>query len=130
MRLLIITLIATFFVAQDASACQKLNPFYLDPEVILLKTHRAQGAKVIDARAIRSGDYKRFYFVQYEIAHPKFGTVYPTFAMNKPFQMGSVIYSMDKTAISLSGYGDGRRTKARFSAHDSGYNEVTGCLKR
>ena len=48
--------------------------------------------------------------------------------MNKPFGKG-VIYAMDDLAIMLSGLGDGRRTKAKFSANDEGFKEAKGCLR-
>ena len=55
--------------------------------------------------------------------------VYPMFAMNKPQSRGGVIYSMDELAITLSGYGDGRETKAKFSSRDDGYDRAMSCLK-
>ena len=62
---------------------------------------------------------------------PNNGIVYPMFAINKPRSRGrggGVIYSMDEIAITRSGYGNGRRTKAKFSSRDDGYYEVTQCL--
>ena len=61
---------------------------------------------------------------------PNNGIVYPMFAMNKPTTRGGgvVIYSLDEIAITLSGYGDGRRTKAKFSSRDDGYYEATQCF--
>lgn len=112
-------------------ACEKVSSFYLDPEVILNSGARSLGVKVIDARAVRSKDFKQFYFVQYKMSTPNNGIVYPMFAMNKPTTRGGgngVIYSMDEIAITLSGYGDGRRTKAKFSSRDDGYYDATQCL--
>ena len=35
--------------------------------------------------------------------------------MNKSFKCCGIIYSMDELAETVSGYGDGRKTKAKFS---------------
>lgn len=113
-------------------ACEKLAPFYLDPEVILSSDARNSGVKVLDARAVRSKDFKRFYFVQYKMSTPKNGIVYPMFAMNKPTTRGGgngSIFSMDDLAVALSGYGDGRKTKAKLSSLDDGYHEASQCLR-
>ena len=61
---------------------------------------------------------------------PNNGIVYPMVAMNKPTIRGGggVIYSLDEIVITLSGYGDGRRTKAKFSSRDDGYYEATQCF--
>lgn len=127
MRLLLI--IIGVFYTTSSFACERVSAFYLDPEVILNSGARSLGVKVIDARAVRSNDFKQFYFVQYKMSTPKNGTVFPMFAMNKPNSRGGVIYSMDDLAITLSGYGDGRRTKAKFSSRDDGYYDATRCLK-
>ena len=110
-------------------ACERLASFYLDSEVILNSGARSLGVKVIDARAVKSKDFKSFYFVQYKMSTPNNGMVYPMFAMNKPQSRGGVIYSMDDLAITLSGYGDGRKTKAKFSSRDDGYDRAMSCLK-
>ena len=124
-------LIASLFLLSVpfASACQKINQYYLDPEVILSSGARDLGVKVIDARAVKSGDFKNFYFVQYKMQTPQNGVVYPMFAMNKPFEMGVTVYAMDDLAVALSGLGDRRRTKARFSSRDDGYSKASRCLK-
>ena len=119
-------------VSTKSFACEKVSAFYLDPEVILNSASRNLGIKVIDARAVRSSDYERFYFVQYKISTPNNGIIYPMFAMNKPTTSGGgngVIYSMDDIAITISGYGDGRTTRAKFSSSDDGYYRATKCLK-
>lgn len=126
MRLLLI--IISVFYTTSSFACERVSAFYLDPEVILNSGARGLGVKVIDARAVRSKDFKQFYFVQYKMSTPKNGTVFPMFAMNKPNSRGGVIYSMDDLAITLSGYGDGRKTKAKFSSRDDGFYEATQCL--
>ena len=95
--------------------------------MILNSSARSLGVKVIDARAVRSKDFKQFYFVQYKMSTPNNGMVFPMFAMNKPTTRGGkngVIYSMHEIAIALTGYGDGRTTKARFSSSDDGYYEA------
>ena len=115
--------------ANGLLACERIASYYLDPEVILSSGARSLGVKVIDARAVKSNDYKSFYFVQYQFSTPSNGTVFPMFAMNKPFSSGGVIYSMDQLAETLSGYGDGRRTKASFSSNDNGYSQASSCLK-
>ena len=102
----------------------------MDPEVILNKGARDLGIEVIDARAVKSNDFKNFYFVQYKLKTPNNGIIFPMFAMNKPLSPKyGVIYSMDETAIAISGYGDGRQTKASFSVYDDGFYEATNCLK-
>lgn len=126
-RLLIASLFLSF--VPFASACQKINQHYLDPEVILSSGARDLGVKVIDARAVKSGDFKNFYFVQYKMQTPQNGVVYPMFAMNKPFEMGVTVYAMDDLAVALSGLGDGRRTQAKFSSSDDGYSRASRCLK-
>ena len=128
MKQLLITSLCLLFVPY-VSACQKLNNYYLDPEVILSSGARDLGVKVIDARAVKSGDFKNFYFVQYKMQTPNNGTVYPMFAMNKPFEIGVTVYAMDDLAVALSGLGDGRRTKAKFSSSDDGYSQASRCLK-
>ncbi|MDA8676193.1 hypothetical protein N9M53_05845, partial [Alphaproteobacteria bacterium] len=113
----------------------KVSAFYLDPEVILKDVFRNRGYQVIDARAVRSKDFKRFYFVQYKISTPNNVFVYPMFAMNKPTTSGGgngVIFSMDDLALNLSGYGDGRNsnlTGTKFLSSDNGFATATGCLK-
>ena len=128
MKKLLIASLCLLFVPY-VSACQKLNNYYLDPEVILSSGARDLGVKVIDARAVKSGDFKNFYFVQYKMQTPNNGVVYPMFAMNKPFEIGVTIYAMDDLAVALSGLGDGRRTKAKFSSSDDGYSKASRCLK-
>ena len=133
MRLLYVFMFVLGVLSSTASfACEKVSAFYLDPEVILNSGARSLGVKVVDARAVRSKDFKQFYFVQYKMSTPNNGMVFPMFAMNKPTTRGGgggVIYSMDDIAITLSGYGDGRRIKAKFSSRDDGYYEATQCLK-
>ena len=120
---------------RSITACEKVSAFYLDPKVILNDAARSRGYQVIDARAVRSKDFKRFYFVQYKISTPKNGVVYPMFAMNKPTTSGGgngVIYSMDDIALTLSSYGDGRKsnlTGTKFSRSDNGYDKASKCLK-
>jgi len=128
-KLLLILVIGLFANVNAVKACQNILSFYKDPEVILTSGSRALGVQVLDAKAVKSGDFKSFYFVQYKMKTPRNGFVYPMFAMNKPFARGSVIYSMDELAITLSGYGDGRATSAGFSRSDNGFYEASRCLK-
>ena len=115
---------------RETAACEKINRLYLDPKVILDTKSRAAGFRVIDARAVKSRDFRKFYFVQYKISDPRGQIIFPMFAMNKPLSSRfGVIYSMDNTAKNISGYGDGRRTKAKFSSTDHGYAEASSCLK-
>ncbi len=123
------SIIMFLFFTSFSQACERLASFYLDPEVILNSGARSLGVKVVDARAVKSKDFKSFYFVQYKMSTPNNGMVYPMFAMNKPQSRGGVIYSMDELAITLSGYGDGRKTKAKFSSRDDGYDRAMSCLK-
>ena len=112
--------------------CETVAPFYLDAKVILNKASRSLGVKVLDAKAVRSNDYKRFYFVQYKMSTPQKGIVYPMFAMNKPTVSGGgngVIYSMDALAVTLSGFGDARTFKNPFSTSDDGFTRASRCLK-
>ena len=130
MRLLLI--IIGVFYTTSSFACERVSAFYLDPEVILNSGARSLGVKVIDARAVRSKDFKQFYFVQYKMSTPQNGIVYPMFAMNKPTVSGGgngVIYSMDELAITLTSYGDGRKTRAKFSSRDDGFSRASRCLK-
>ena len=60
---------------------------------------------------------------------PNNGIVYLMFSMNKPQLRGGLIYSMDDLSITLSGYGDGRNTKAKFASREDGYDRAMGCLK-
>lgn len=108
--------------------CEKVDSWYLKPEVIISETMRTIGVKVLAAEAVKSNDFNNFYFVQYKMDIPEKGVSYPMFAMNKPFGKG-VIYAMDDLAIMLSGLGDGRITQAKFSANDDGFEEATGCLR-
>jgi hypothetical protein len=50
--------------------------------------------------------------------------------MNKPFKCCGIIYSMDELAETASGYGDERKTKAKFSKPDSGFYQANKCLKK
>ena len=126
----VIIVLLTILLSNESYSCQKLHQNYLDPEVILNKESRKKGIKVLDARAVRSPDFQKFYFVQYKLEVPKEGIVYPMFAMNKPFSSTfGLIYSMDELAISVSGLGDGRKTKAKFSQLDRGFSEAKRCLK-
>ncbi len=130
MRVLLIIICA--FCSTSSFACERVAAFYLDPEVILNSGARSLGVKVLDARAVRSKDYKRFYFVQYKMKTPSNGMVYPMFAMNKPTTKGGgggVIYSMDDLAVTLTGYGDARRNRDPFSSRDDGFYKASKCLK-
>lgn len=128
-KFLFSSIVMFLFFSGFSHACERLASFYLDPEVILNSGARSLGVKVLDARAVKSKDFKSFYFVQYKMNTPNNGMVYPMFAMNKPQSRGGVIYSMDDLAITLSGYGDGRKTKAKFSSRDDGYDRAMSCLK-
>jgi hypothetical protein len=113
-------------------ACEKVASYYLDPKVILSSGARSLGVKVLDAMAVRSRDYERFYFVQYKMKTPKNGIVYPMFAMNKPTTRGGgggVIYSMDDLAVTLTGFGDARTYRDPFSSRDDGFYKASKCLK-
>jgi len=116
---------------ENKHSCEKVASFYLDPEVILNSGSRSLGVKVIDAKAVQSNDYKKFYFVQYKIQTPNNGIVYPMFAMNKPTENGGngAIYSMDELAITLSSYGDARKLKDPFSSSDDGFSAASKCLR-
>ena len=130
MRILLIMICA--FCSTSSFACERVAAYYLDPEVILSSGARSLGVQVLDARAVRSKDYKRFYFVQYKMNTPRNGMVYPMFAMNKPTTKGGgngVIFSMDDLAVTLSGYGDARKNRDPFSSRDDGFYEASKCLK-
>ena len=133
MRLFCLLVFSVSVLSSTVSfACERVSRYYLDPEVILNSGARSLGVKVIDARAVRSKDYKRFYFVQYKMSTPNNGMVYPMFAMNKPTKgVGSngVIYSMDDLAVTLTGYGDARKNRDPFSSRDDGFYEASKCLK-
>ena len=105
-------------VSTAAKICKTIASYYLDPEVILNKGSRDLGVKVVSAKALKSDDFKNFYFVQFKMETPANGTVYPMFAMNKPFEVGVTIYAMDELALALSGLADGRKTKAAFKSSD------------
>ena len=116
-------------VSTAPKICKTIANYYLDPEVILNKGSRDLGVKVVSAKAVKSDDFKNFYFVQFKMETPANGTVYPMFAMNKPFEVGVTIYAMDELALALSGLADGRKTKAAFKSSDDGYFEASNCLK-
>ena len=112
--------------------CENVAPYYLDAQVILNSASRSLGVKVLDAKAVRSNDYKRFYFVQYKMSTPQNGIVYPMFAMNKPTVSGGgngVIFSMDDLAVTLTSFGDARKLKNPFSSGDDGFSRASSCLK-
>ena len=75
------------FFTGFSHASERLASFYLDSEVILNSGARSLGVKVVDVRAVKSKDFKSFYFVQYKMSTPNNGMVYPIFAMNKPSNM-------------------------------------------
>ena len=50
--------------------------------------------------------------------------------MNKSFKCCGIIYSMDELAETVSGYGDGRKTKAKFSKLNRGFSQANKCLKK
>jgi hypothetical protein len=50
--------------------------------------------------------------------------------MNKSFKCCGIIYSMDELAETVSGYGDGRKIKAKFSKLDRGFSQANKCLKK
>lgn len=116
-------------VSSAPKICETVASYYLDPEVILSKGSRDLGVKVVSAKAVKSDDFKNFYFVQFKMETPSNGTVYPMFAMNKPFEVGVTIYAMDDLAVALSGLADGRKTTAAFKSSDDGYSEASNCLK-
>ena len=128
MKKYFISCIFIFLSYSLSHAYEKVSSFYMDPEVILNSGARDLGVKVLDARAVRSKKHQKFYFVQYKMSTPNNGILFPMFAMNKPKSSGGVIYSMDELAITLSGYGDGRKTKAKFSTRDSAYKKASKCL--
>ena len=57
---------------------------------------------------------KNSYFAQYKLDTPNNEIIFPIFVINKPFKCCEIIYSMDELAETVSAYGDGRKTKAKF----------------
>tara|TARA_A200000113_G_scaffold87824_1_gene78371 strand:+ start:989 stop:1192 length:204 start_codon:yes stop_codon:yes gene_type:complete len=66
----------------------------------------------------------------YKLDTPKNEIIFPIFVMNKPFKCCGIIYSMDKLTETVSGYGDGRKTKAKFSKLNRGFSQANKCLKK
>ena len=50
--------------------------------------------------------------------------------MNKSLKCCGINYSMDELAETVSGYGDGRKTKAKFSKLDRDFSQANKCLKK
>ena len=86
-KLIFSSILMFLFFTGFSHASERLASFYLDSEVILNSGARSLGVKVVDVRAVKSKDFKSFYFVQYKMSTPNNGMVYPMFAMNKPSNM-------------------------------------------
>ena len=82
------------------------------------------------ARAVRSDDFARVFFISAELDGPGLegeGDV-ATWMTNRLRGTGKLIYSVDEIANEFSDWGDGGATDAAFSMSDDGAEESRDCL--
>lgn len=88
------------------------------------------GGTLRPARAVRSGDYERVFFVSAEIDGPGLegdGEV-GTWATNRIDSARGLIFAVDAFAREFSDWGDGRKTDAEFSLERDGAEESRSCI--
>lgn len=88
------------------------------------------GGTLRSARAVRSADYVRIYFVSAEIDGSGMdgdGEV-GTWALNRIDSVAGLIFAVDGFARNFSDWGDGRKTDAEFSLARDGAEESRGCV--
>jgi hypothetical protein len=81
------------------------------------------------ARAVRSDDFKKAFFIAIELDGPGLegkGDI-GTWVTNR-LKGGGLIYSVDAVANEVSDWGDGGSTDAGFSMSDDGADESRDCL--
>jgi hypothetical protein len=90
------------------------------------------GGTLTNAKAVKSNDFKRVYFISADIDGP--GLEGPddigTWAKSGPLRVGGgLIFSVDAVANEFSDWGDGRKTDAQFSMEDDGAEESKDCVE-
>jgi hypothetical protein len=90
------------------------------------------GGSLKNARAVRSQDFKRVYFVSAEIDGPGLegsGDI-GTWAKSGPLRVGrGLILAVDSVANEFSDWGDGRTTDAQLSMSNNGAEESQKCVE-
>jgi hypothetical protein len=87
------------------------------------------GLTLRKARAVRSDDFKKAFFISVELDAPGLegkGDV-GTWVTNR-LKGGGLIYSVDAVASEFSDWGEGGTTDAGFSMSDDGADESRSCL--
>jgi hypothetical protein len=91
------------------------------------------GGTLHHARAVRSRDFKRVYFISAEIDGPGMkgrGDI-GTWVKSGPLRVGGgLIFAVDGFANEFSDWGDGRKTDAHVSTSDDGAGESKACVAR
>jgi hypothetical protein len=128
-RLLVIALVVFFAYSTEkadaASRCIKVPTGAIG----VLTNHLQPGVTIAKARAVRSKDFKRVYFVSGELEGPNLdgpGDV-ATWAMNalrpSPTRPLPIVYSVDALAIQTSDWPTGDITPA-----DNGFTKSRNCV--
>jgi hypothetical protein len=92
------------------------------------------GGRLMNARAVKSNDFKRVYFISADIEGPGLEGPNPdeigTWSKSGPLRVGDgLIYAVDATANEFSDWGDGRKTDAELSMEDDGAEESKDCVE-
>lgn len=110
--------------AEQSLRCQRVAPKVVGAISTGINT---SGIRLRGARAVRSGDYKRFYFVAADLqgAGLTGKDDIAVWATNRIADYGS-IFSADAVASEFSDWGNG----PGFSSFDDGYDAAVDCTRR
>lgn len=98
----------------------------------LKESYRQQGAKLRDARAVKSEDRENIYYVSAEVDAPGLegDGDYLTWATTSLEPYGGMTYSVDDPTVEFSTWGDGRQTRAELGdMSERGVRESRRCVR-
>jgi hypothetical protein len=92
------------------------------------------GGTLTNAKAVKSDDFKRVYFISADIEGSGMEGANSddigTWAKSGPLRVGGgLIFAVDATANEFSDWGDGRKTDAQLSMEDDGAEESKECVE-
>lgn len=113
---------------EEESRCRKVPTAVVDAISTGLEVEG--GGKLRGARAVRSDDFERAYFVSADIQGPGLegSDDIATWTTNRLGE-GGLIYAVGGLANEFSDWGDGGETDAGFSLEDDGAEESIECAK-
>ena len=116
--------------AEKQKTCLNIKSDYKTQDFFFSSKYRNTGIDIVDAKAVKSEDYKNIYFVYYKLyKNDKF--TYPLLIMNKPMSNNSIALSMNDETSKFTGLGDARKNNVlgtKFSSLDDGYHKVQNCF--